>query len=722
MHATSHMVTTLCCDYINHRQVYTRNEMHLLHCYYDDPPNANSISISLKAWIGPIPRYAILSHRWASDPDDEVSFEDMTLRPDATTNKRGYQKLRNCCAQALTDGYNWVWIDTCCIDKKSSAELSEAINSMFVWYTKSDVCYAYLEDVGFADYKLALPKSSWFKRGWTLQELIAPAELQFFSKDWQKIGSKRRLASALSRITRVNKSVLKEGLHTYKASVAEKMSWAAKRETTRIEDRAYSLMGIFGVNMPTLYGEGSRAFTRLQNEIIKISSDHTIFTWQRKSLTAGLLAHSPDEFEHSGTWRSMDYQIFMNTFGITTAKPDFAPTNFGMHIQLPLAQIPDHNGYYLAFLSCTESPDIPFHNLRWLKSRDGEYTTQDWSNARLPLIFLRQVPGGLTRQFTRTSLQQTMIGYGRPADHTCTLEPIWISLEEDITPLLWRAYGRELPPPLEMPIRKTQAEDLVTVVMERSHHYVQILSAYPPAAFSDGNELTLRITENAADSLRIMIVQNERGKDSMAVAFFLLGSELCLACVRISAREEAKDVYDRFLTKRPTIVGFLSTPFHNPVESWMYHGGFVISLEWINVEALNYVFTIGPGERDFGNHIGGNVCSNKATQINVSIKVSPEFFILQRHGDEDSMWIIKNLLIHSVPVVPAPRHMRVVNNKALRTGIQINCWPGFGHKEESFLHDSIPDEEYDEEESESDDDLNEADNCEDDGNLYEHDD
>jgi hypothetical protein len=281
---------------------------------------------------------------------------------------------------------------------------------MFVWYAKPDVCYAYLEDVDFADYKLGLPKSSWFKRGWTLQELIAPADVQFFSNDWQKIGSKRRSASALSRITRVNKSVLKEGLHVYKASVAEKMSWAAERETTRIEDRAYSLLGLFGANMPTLYGEEARAFTRLQNEILNISSDHPISPWQRKSLTAGLLAHSPDECENSRLWRPPVHQVFMNTFGIITAKPDFAPTTHGMPIQLPPARI----------------STLPFSPVQKAQTQTptnravGGTSTQQKTRARQNLhsyAYVRPSPGNGPEHVSG----RICLGCNRPADCTCGL-------------------------------------------------------------------------------------------------------------------------------------------------------------------------------------------------------------------------------------------------------------------------------------------------------------
>ncbi|KAK3368850.1 heterokaryon incompatibility protein-domain-containing protein, partial [Lasiosphaeria ovina] len=264
--------------------------MHLLHCAWDESSSPRTVSISLRACISHVPPpYAILSHRWAANPEDEVTFDDMMAGASAGANraqaKPGYEKLRMTCTQALLDGLSWAWIDTCCIDKRSSAELSEAINSMFSWYEKSDRCYAYLEDVYSipapleGTFESELRSSVWFSRGWTLQELIAPAEVEFFAHGWRCIGAKTNMAPRLSRMTGIAEKALVSGIDVYEASVAEKMSWAANRITTRPEDRAYSLMGLFGVNMPTLYGEGHSAFTRLQHEIMRLTSDHTIFTW-----------------------------------------------------------------------------------------------------------------------------------------------------------------------------------------------------------------------------------------------------------------------------------------------------------------------------------------------------------------------------------------------------------------------------------------------------------
>ncbi|KAI6038838.1 heterokaryon incompatibility protein-domain-containing protein, partial [Pisolithus marmoratus] len=234
--------------------------------------------------------YAILSHRWTN----EVSYKEIMALMKMEEEEReevrqrdGYRKIIESCKQAIKDRYEWLWIDTCCIDKRSSAELSEAINSMYRWYQNAQVCYAYLNDVDGPvfptrdenkfDQSNGWPQ--WFMRGWTLQELIAPKRVEFFNKDWVCIGNKRCLAPVLREITGIPCEVLRDGLAAKRLSVAQIMSWAADWRTTRVEDRAYSLMGLFGVNMPMLYGEGKKAFQRLQLEILRVSSDHSIFAW-----------------------------------------------------------------------------------------------------------------------------------------------------------------------------------------------------------------------------------------------------------------------------------------------------------------------------------------------------------------------------------------------------------------------------------------------------------
>ncbi|KFA49204.1 hypothetical protein S40293_07199 [Stachybotrys chartarum IBT 40293] len=230
------------------------------------------------------PEYAILSHTWGS-AKEEVSFQDMQYLA-AAKKKAGFEKIAFTCRQARANGLEYVWIDTCCIDKRSSAELSEAINSMFRWYKLAKVCYVYLADVSQAS-KDGLgqqasvdefSQSRWFTRGWTLQELLAPKRIIFFTQDWNIIGTMNELKTHIANITQIRPCYL-DGEPLRKASVAERMSWASLRQTSRVEDMAYSLLGIFDINMALLYGEGEKAFQRLQREIINTYDDQTILAW-----------------------------------------------------------------------------------------------------------------------------------------------------------------------------------------------------------------------------------------------------------------------------------------------------------------------------------------------------------------------------------------------------------------------------------------------------------
>ncbi|KAH4199192.1 hypothetical protein HBI73_072580 [Parastagonospora nodorum] len=214
-----------------------------------------------------IPPYAILSHTWGPE-EDEVSFRDMTHK--ISPGKASYRKLKFCATEAANDGLQFFWVDTCCIDKSSSAELQEAINSMFRWYRNAEKCYAYLEDVSkdsLAKNSLAFLKSRWFTRGWTLQELLAPKNVDFFTKEGDRIGSKSTLVKEIANATRIPTGALQERALSY-FTVDQRLAWAENRETTREEDLAYSLMGIFDIHMPLIYGEGKgNAFKRLSRKI-----------------------------------------------------------------------------------------------------------------------------------------------------------------------------------------------------------------------------------------------------------------------------------------------------------------------------------------------------------------------------------------------------------------------------------------------------------------------
>ncbi|KAK4098183.1 HET-domain-containing protein, partial [Parathielavia hyrcaniae] len=241
----------------------------------------NTTTFELKEF-GPYPPvYAILSHTWG---EEEVTFQDMANLGSAHT-KKGFAKIERCCRQALRDGLHWAWVDTCCIDKTSSAELSETINSMFKWYSRALKCYAFLEDVPavpndniFQDERF-LP-SRWWTRGWTLQELIAPLDVEFYDRDWLFLARKNDCKQLISRDYGIPESILDHAKTLGSICAAERISWASARETSREEDMAYCLLGLMDVNMPLLYGEGgSKALLRLQEQVITTSEDLSLFLW-----------------------------------------------------------------------------------------------------------------------------------------------------------------------------------------------------------------------------------------------------------------------------------------------------------------------------------------------------------------------------------------------------------------------------------------------------------
>ena len=298
-----------------------------------------------------VPKYAILSHRWG---EQEVTFKE--FKKGKASEGPGLNKIREFCALAAQDGFGWIWIDTCCIDKRSSAELSEAINSMYRWYKNSDVCYVYLADVCYSPSDVSIlrdienesrsfstsPKwialkqhfcsSSWFSRGWTLQELLAPCDIKFFDKRWTFIGRLGNLRHDISETTGINIGYLSSVSHT-DASIAQKMSWASRRETSRGEDLAYCLLGLFDINMPLLYGEGAdKAFYRLQAEILRTSNDESIFAWTAPLQFSDILAPHPRYFMDSGDCRPIT--------GRRNTRPHYTLTNKGLQMSIPSLDLP----------------------------------------------------------------------------------------------------------------------------------------------------------------------------------------------------------------------------------------------------------------------------------------------------------------------------------------------------------------------------------------------
>ncbi|KAI0903576.1 heterokaryon incompatibility protein-domain-containing protein [Ustulina deusta] len=276
-----------------------------------------------------IPTYAILSHTWS---DREITFRDWADR--AGASGEGHRKILQACKLAERQGYDYIWVDTVCIDKSSSAELTEAINSMFMWYKMAGICYAYLIAVLWAkEERLSyhLSNSRWFTRGWTLQELLAPREVEFYSENWILLGTKASLCSDISSITGIAAKYLAQNSFAVpiaEASVAERLSWLSCRRTTRTEDMAYCMLGIFDINMPLLYGEGPRAFMRLQEEIMKVSNDFSLFCWKWK-------------LGHYGSFLSPSPSCFAGSSHFIPSQQDVRPTpyfmtNAGLSITLPV--------------------------------------------------------------------------------------------------------------------------------------------------------------------------------------------------------------------------------------------------------------------------------------------------------------------------------------------------------------------------------------------------
>lgn len=371
-------------------------------------------------------KYAILSHCWGvpEEGEKEVQFREMselltmkdTLRS-ALRRSTGYMKILDTCKRAQKDDLELVWIDTCCINKESSSELSEAINSMYKWYADSGRCYAYLQDVDTSDINpkwdiKKFPNSNgwpkWFSRGWTLQELVAPSDIHFFNSSWELIGCKKSLVGVLNRITQIPDHVLKEGLHSNRPSVAQIMSWAAHRSTTREEDRAYSLLGLLGVHMPMLYGEGKHAFRRLQLEIMRTSNDQSIFAWGWDTRWTGwsnnFLADDPSFFQDCSHVVTMQRDEFIEALGCNISKEDllnipvkrfrsFTVTNGGIQIWLPLTPCEGSSSLFMATLACRYRGEYPITIVLGRSQSDhfryfGRSPNPNTAKARFEEVFL----------------------------------------------------------------------------------------------------------------------------------------------------------------------------------------------------------------------------------------------------------------------------------------------------------------------------------------------
>jgi len=386
-----------------------------------------------------LPAFAILSHTWGND---EVSFEIMKASGGTGGHLRdgnGYKKIKETCRMAKMEGLSHAWVDTCCIDKSSSAELTESINSMFHWYAKSAVCYVFLVDLPTnVEFGVGIGSCKWISRGWTLQETIAPRNLVFYDQQWRCRGNKFELSAHLSAVTGIPVSVLRRDRNIWQYSVAQRMSWAAKRQTTRVEDTAYCLLGIFEVNMPLVYGEGTMAFCRLQEEIIKRNNDLTMFAWNPKPQLqpnnghhCSVLAASPAAFSDSAD---------VMRWEISQHNPEFAITNKGLRIDDYLhlismdgdRQKPGRGGYFLAIGAYYDAqgrsrhigvplwkagPDLYLRQLRPLVQIDTSHSLTGISTTATSIFYIMasmRVPGN-----------RTLVGFRKDAVHLVVPGNIW---------------------------------------------------------------------------------------------------------------------------------------------------------------------------------------------------------------------------------------------------------------------------------------------------------
>ncbi|KAI0096091.1 heterokaryon incompatibility protein-domain-containing protein [Nemania sp. FL0031] len=343
--------------------------------------------------------YAVLSHTWG---EDEVSFDQFRNLDQAWLDderqQKAFAKITKTCQLASEHGLPYAWVDTCCIDKTSSAELSEAINSMFTYYQNAAFCIALISDlpgapenVGLAaHFESEFPRCRWLTRGWTLQELIAPPRVRFYDSTWTFRGTKHDWKPFLARETGVDETILVDSSGLRHIPVARRMSWASKRQTSRTEDMAYCLLGIFDVHMPLIYGEGRKAFMRLQEEIAKESCDLSLFAWQQNDSVQkyrGILATSVAEFSNC---RELKHRI-----PGATIPTEFTLTNRGLRMETALVNVPSNRDNLILNLGVSFRDDWPIYVTRgWIGVHLAK-TVNGFVRARPDKLFEAGVQGRL---------------------------------------------------------------------------------------------------------------------------------------------------------------------------------------------------------------------------------------------------------------------------------------------------------------------------------------
>lgn len=323
-------------------------------------------------------QYAILSHTWRREGEPtlqdynrvmstpanviEALATDNAIEALVTVSTRRidvrFAKVRATCRLARARNIPYAWVDNVCIDKTSSAELTEAINSMFRWYKNAAVCFAYLADLPVGpkkDLHKTLSHCHWFTRGWTLQELVASKTVEFYDEAWNLRGDKHELCELVSAITRIDEDVLRDSSLLRNIPVARRMSWASRRQCTRIEDVAYSLLGLFDIHMPLIYGEGEKAFIRLQEAIAHDNTDLSLFAWTsldnsyNRQNYHGLFARSPVDFTNCDK--------LLRILSPVTPTEEYAITNKGIRLTARMneGETPHSEKDFLLNLDCLDS-------------------------------------------------------------------------------------------------------------------------------------------------------------------------------------------------------------------------------------------------------------------------------------------------------------------------------------------------------------------------------
>ncbi|KAI0349965.1 HET-domain-containing protein [Trametes cingulata] len=498
----------------------------------------------LRLFIDPAsrPRYAILSHVWQAH---EWSYKDVDrLREYHDPRARISDKIRSFCILAEREGFEWIWIDTCCINQTSSAELSEAINSMYLWYAQAVVCYAYLHDVSTDGSPAAqedrFAQSVWFTRGWTLQELLAPSHLIFLSCDWKLLGTKEQWAAVIQGRFNIDRAALTHTRELHDFSIAARMSWAARRHTSRPEDRAYSLMGLFDIHMPPIYGEGlPKAFYRLQVEILKQSPpDQSLFAWgfldrseapMRHALSytestsfnsegnrphdvdtilrtalrdlstpveGSLLAPTPDSFAHACDIEPVSQGTFLRILGLEeiVEPPDVYPTGFAIRITLPLIEhshLPRNRRLFLAPLQCRRRGDPDSLVYLYIRERPSKHTKSSCVVGRETPQQLGYSRGGVLRPVYRSMniRQQTIFVL-----HNLTAIHQRLSTPPRLPPQ--RSSSTVIRRPSTLPLYTLYIQ---RVLLEASHLRVTALTPGRPSAVIDGLEVDIFYGEPGAE-------------------------------------------------------------------------------------------------------------------------------------------------------------------------------------------------------------------------------